>query len=933
MRLAVRVESEARRPRGTIDAGIREMRNFLGAVLVLVIAGAAHGATYVVNSTLDTDDAAADGVCDDGAGHCTLRAAITQANRDAAADTIQFAIAGAGVHTISPSTALPAIVQSLAIDATTQPGYAGAPLIELASNDALSNGLVFNPGGTSQSCSVRGLALYGFTNFAISITDETCTIAANYVGLTAIGVVPTAHNTMGIRVHSTTANPVTIGGATTADRNVISANDNGGSSGILLDFGSSGGHIIGNYIGTNPAGTAAVDTAQIGIGANGTHLIESNLISGNIVGIRTNGGPSALTIQNNLIGTDISGTSALASNHGYGIELTTAGNTVVGNTISGNQYGVYLDGTSSVSGNVIAGNLIGTTASGTGAVGNSDGVVLSGSVTNNTIGGNVAAERNIISGNNVGVIVFLQNGATDSIIGNYIGLDVNGNADGNDTGVYVTASTNGLTVGGTRPSMRNIISGNATDGVNFNTLQPPGNSLLGNYIGTSPDGLSARPNGVGVLLNTAAYVNIGNGSGGGNLISGNSGAGVSLTSVSISSPTQLNTVAGNSIGVDVNGAPLSNQIGVLIDYYSQNNLIGGPSGAGNVVRSNTQAGIVIKEGVNHRIQANAIDGNGALGIDLGGDGVTANDVGDSDTGPNQLQNYPVIALASSDGINSWFSGSLATAQSTSYTLEFFASPSCDPSGNGQGAMYVGSLTTNTDASGNASFVAVLPVATAGMVVTATAYNASSGTSEFSACHTIKTCPVIGLTPSTLPSGQVGTVYSELLGASAGSAPYSFAVASGSLPSGLTLAADGTLAGTPTTSGDFAFSVSVTDADMCPGQRSYALHVADANADLAVAGGPDFGTAPDLGGAPDDLGETGGEDLASPPPPDLADGGHVGGGCGCHVGSRRGDGSGVWACCAIFLALGVSRWRRDRGCRHSDRRRSCHGCRRRPHTAE
>jgi trimeric autotransporter adhesin len=875
--------------------------------VVCSLAGVAHANVFTVNSTLDAHDAAADGVCDDGAGHCTLRAALEEANRDAASDTIQFAIAGAGVHTISPTTVLPTIVQPITIDATAQPGYAGTPLIELAGSWTVTSGLAIDFAGASGPCSVRGLALYDFNNASISIANTACTIAANFIGLSAAGTVSmgSTSNKIGIYVNTTMAKPVIIGGASTADRNVISGNNNSGSAGIYLDNGS-GADIIGNYIGTNPAGTAVVDTSQTGIVARGIHVIESNLISGNLTGIQTFG-TSGLTIKNNLIGTDISGTTALANN--VGIDIGTSGNTIVGNTISGNGTGVSLYSMSTLSLNVLAGNFIGTTPSGTGAIGNGQGISLRGSAINNTIGGNLATARNIISGNNVGVSVFLQTSGSDSLIGNYIGLDINGDADGNSIGVNVTGSTRGFTVGAVDPVTRNIISGNTTAGVWFNTNQSPGNSLVGNYVGTSADGLSARPNGVGVGVDTATYVNIGDASGGGNLISGNTGAGIALSGVSFSGATHLCTVAGNRIGVDANGGPLPNQVGLLVGAftYVRDNVIGGAAGAGNIIRSNAQGGVVLKSGVNNRIQANAIDANGGLGIDLGGDGVTANDVGDVDSGPNQLQNFPVLTRATSDGTNSWFAGTLASSQSATYVLELFTSPSCDASGNGQGATYIGTVTTTTDASGNASFSAVLPGATGGLVSTATAYNASSGTSEFSACQPIKACPVIALAPSMLPDGQAGVAYSQLLGASGGSTPYAFAVTNGTLPTGLTLASDGTLSGTPTASSAFAFTVTATDGVTCAGMQQFTLMIAPAAGDLGV--GPDLATLGDDLGPADDLG--GVDDFATAAPPDLAHGGDSAGGCGCSLAARRSDGSTYWAASAILLVLTFRRRRAHR----------------------
>ena len=77
-----------------------------------------------------------------------------------------------------------------------------------------------------------------------------------------------------------------------------------------------------------------------------------------------------------------------------------------------------------------------------------------------------------------------------------------------------------------------------------------------------------------------------------------------------------------------------------------------------------------------------------LGIDLVGaweSGVTANDAGDADTGPNGLQNFPVLSSASADGASLDVAYSLDSKPNTAYTIEFFAQTGCDASGNGQGA--------------------------------------------------------------------------------------------------------------------------------------------------------------------------------------------------------------------------------------------------------
>src|SRR5205823_12114985 len=111
------------------------------------------------------------------------------------------------------------------------------------------------------------------------------------------------------------------------------------------------------------------------------------------------------------------------------------------------------------------------------------------------------------------------------------------------------------------------------------------------------------------------------------------------------------------------------------------------------------------------IRGNSIFSNGTtaqhLGIDLGTNGVTANDAGDGDTGANNLQNFPVLTSASMVGGNTTIQGTFnSTASTNNFTIEFFANAACDASGNGEGKRFLGSTTVNTNASGNATINAM-----------------------------------------------------------------------------------------------------------------------------------------------------------------------------------------------------------------------------------
>jgi hypothetical protein len=195
-------------------------------------------------------------------------------------------------------------------------------------------------------------------------------------------------------------------------------------------------------------------------------------------------------------------------------------------------------------------------------------------------------------------------------------------------------------------------------------------------------------------------------------------------------------VAGNYIGTNAAGnAGLGNGgNGVMIANGAQANQLGGTAaGTGNTIAFNAAAGVnVIGETgtTGNRIQGNSIHSNGGLGIDLGNNGVSANDVGDADAGPNNLQNLPVLSLAEA-GAMTRVVGSLNSTPNTTFVLDFYANSVADPSGQGEGEKRLGSIMVTTDASGNVSFdISSLPQTIPGQRLTATATDPNGNTSEF-----------------------------------------------------------------------------------------------------------------------------------------------------------------------------------------------------------
>jgi hypothetical protein len=383
------------------------------------------------------------------------------------------------------------------------------------------------------------------------------------------------------------------------------------------------------------------------------------------------------------------------------------------------------------SGNTIAGNWIGLDADGISRGGTGIGVDVTAAVFNrstaNVIGGSSAADRNVISGNHTGVSFFPASADHNFVLGNFIGTDQTGTLPRGNVfeGVKVQAATN-IVIGGSSAGARNLICANGT-GVSL--LDSAGDMVQGNYIGTDVSGRYALGNtGDGIGAQGCSGTTIG-GSGAGNLIGNNSGYGIFLLGSS-------NTVMqGNWIGTDTNGIwPLSNgKDGINLEGSGASTIGGTSAGAANVIEFNNGAGVNVLSGDRNVISGNSLFDNAGLGIDLGGDGVTPNDPGDLDSGPNQLQNCPVITNATSAYASTQIAGALSSQSGTAYRLEFFASSPFDAARIAEGQIYLGTTNVATDPSGYAGFAVALPAAApAGYVITATATDPLGNTSEFSA---------------------------------------------------------------------------------------------------------------------------------------------------------------------------------------------------------
>ncbi|MBL8814266.1 MAG: cadherin domain-containing protein, partial [Planctomycetaceae bacterium] len=321
------------------------------------------------------------------------------------------------------------------------------------------------------------------------------------------------------------------------------------------------------------------------------------------------------------------------------------------------------------------------------------------------------------------------------IFGNWIGVDSIGASAAGNGGDGLEINSAGNTIGGTGLYDRNVISGNASQGILIDGAGATGNVVLGNYIGTNLTGIASISNGDdGIQISNGASNNIIGGSGAeGNVISGNSDDGVQINNAASN-----NSILGNSIGVAADGSTsLGNaHDGVEIYGASNGNVVGdGSAGQGNIIANNGGKGVWISsaDSTGNQISGNSIYANTALGIDLTSSGVTTNDAGDSDTGANSLQNFPVLLSATGHGSQVTITGTLNSLASTAYRIEFFVSSAEDASGHGEGQTYLGYYDVSTDGSGAASFTAVLSGQVAsGQFISATATDVSAGdTSEFS----------------------------------------------------------------------------------------------------------------------------------------------------------------------------------------------------------
>ncbi len=412
---------------------------------------------------------------------------------------------------------------------------------------------------------------------------------------------------------------------------------------------------------------------------------------------------------------------------------------------------------------LVAGNYIGTDVTGSSDQNNAGAGVLAAPGTGEIyIGSTASADRNIISGNSESGIQSRAENIT--ILGNFIGIDASGSAAlGNGSrGILINEDSLTAIIGSSAIGGTNVISSNASGIVCVGG--GPVCIIKGNYIGSDASGTLPLGNvNFGVQGNSGGNIILGGTSPGeGNLISAQSSYGFVVFGVG-------NTIViqGNKIGTDINGDIASGMGNGKFGIYnvadsSATLLVGGTtSGAGNIIAGNGEAGIMNAGLVPASLAptrstflGNNIFGNGGLGIDLAADssfsfipdidvGVNPNDVGDPDPGANNYLNFPVFNSMVVDGSNLTANFDLdindAELAPNGYRIEFYKNTAADPSGHGQGEIFLGSTTVAGDVTGQSFTFTPASAVSAGDNISATATeiyssdtNGFRGTSEFSA---------------------------------------------------------------------------------------------------------------------------------------------------------------------------------------------------------
>ncbi|MEO7317947.1 MAG: FG-GAP-like repeat-containing protein, partial [Chthoniobacteraceae bacterium] len=457
---------------------------------------------------------------------------------------------------------------------------------------------------------------------------------------------------------------------------------------------------------------------------------------------------------------------------GVGIYDGANGNTVGGasvgarNVVSGNT-GHGVDIAFGSGSNTVQGNFIGTNAAGTAPIGNAGaGVLVNFTSIGNQIGGTAAGAGNTIGGNLTGGIAIGNGSANNRVEGNFVGTNASGATGLGNTGSGIkTDNAANNRIGDA--NVPNVIGFNTRHGIELTGTGSTGNLVQNNFTGVTPStfagGSRAIPNALAgiALLNGAGSNDIG-GTSRGNIVAGNTGDGVLIDSAN------GNTVRGNRIGIVGLTTGIFPNGGAGVHVISSDARIGSISGSElNLILNNAGAGIRVDGASTVTARGNILQANGGLGIDLGGDGVTANDALDADSGPNTLLNFPTLTSATLVfGSTYTVSGDYDGAPNATFTIDLYANAVADPTGFGEALSRLTSFTVTTDNAGRATFTQNVNLPASGpfggpiapiFTAHATSGNGTTGpSSEFSnALSLVATTASLSVSDAAVAEGQSG----------------------------------------------------------------------------------------------------------------------------------------------------------------------------------
>jgi hypothetical protein len=360
--------------------------------------------TVTVDSVLDTPDATIDGICDDGAGNCTLRAAIEETNASFGTNVIEFEIVGCpnDICVIDIATdggnSLPDIQSPTIIDGSTQPGNGGVCIQDIPDRGAYR--IVVNGDGAevgmrlelgSSGSVIRGLNIRNFFNNLAIVRSDDNQIECNFIGTDESGMSAAANNAANGIVFLCEDTGNIVGGTQSGSGNLISGNS---SDGVQFFAGQdcaptagnipSNNSVLGNFIGTAKDGVTPMGNGSSGISFFGEPGADNNFVGvlqdgqtvrGNVIGANAfsgiyidgdpggSDGSDSIVILGNFIGTDRTGNVDLGHLYG-GVDIIQGNDNIVGgetpgygNTIAFNGEGVYLEQDAGT-GNIISGNSI-----------------------------------------------------------------------------------------------------------------------------------------------------------------------------------------------------------------------------------------------------------------------------------------------------------------------------------------------------------------------------------------------------------------------------------------------------------------------------------------------------------------------------------------------------------------------------------------------